>query len=300
MEPDLERDDSLLFIHDGQRAWVEGADWSPQVADLAAQGNFRRCEWCEPVRLQARQLLECVVAARALRLTKLAEEAAAFLSEVWPGSTEAAALRAHDRPIQLAAEEARLRAGAAAGDVRLAVEAARTLLREDAQGRFGREAGRFLELVNAAAAARIARAEQLLEAGDMAAARREVAPVALAIPEDARLVLLLDRCDDLDTLRVGRRALDEGQLRRARLMAEAVLARDPNGVEAKAARQLLDELRASAKSRTDRANRLLDAGDADSARDELAPVLQAFPDDPAALAAWNRARQPAKAVAPKK
>jgi hypothetical protein len=104
----------------------------------------------------------------------------------------------------------------------------------------------------------------------------------------------------LDTVQSGRRALDDGQLRRARLMAEAALARNPGGAEANPARQLLDDVRSAAKSRTDRANRLLDAGDAASAQEELAPVLQAFPDDPAAVAAWNRSRPPAKIIEPQK
>lgn len=287
MQPAPDRlEDSLLFIHDGRRAWLEGANWNPLVA--------HRSEWCEPVRLQARQLLECVVAARALRLAKLAEEAEGLLLAAYPGSKEAAALSAHDRPIQLAAWHARLRESAAVGDIRPAVEAARALLGMDPQGRYGQEAMRFMDCVQAAAAARIARAGKLLDAGDAAGAREETATVASAFPEDARLASLLGRCDDVTTLQDGRRALDRGQLRRARLMAEAVIARDSGGVEAKPAQQLLDDVRRSAKSQTDRANRLLDAGDVASAREELAPVLQAFPDDPAALAAWNRSRPAAK------
>ena len=41
------------------------------------------------------------------------------------------------------------------------------------------------------------------------------------------------RTIDVDTLQSGRRALDEGQLRRARLMGEAVLARNPAGAVAR-------------------------------------------------------------------
>jgi len=288
---------SLLFIHDGRRTLVEDRTLKADFS-LRAGSVLKAC--LEPARLQARQLLECIVAARELRLTKLAEDAAAFLPAAYPDSKEAAALSAHDRAIQLAAWHARLREGAAAGDIRPAIEAARALLRGDSQGRYGREAKQFMDCVNAAAGVRIARAEKLLDAGDAAGARREAAPVARAVPEDARLAGLLGRCDDVDTLQFGRGALDKGQLRHARLMAEAVLARNPNGAEAKPAQQLLDAVRSSAKSRTDRANRLLDAGDADSAREELAPALQAFPDDPAALAAWNRSQPPAKKIPPEK
>ncbi|MGO8705740.1 MAG: PDZ domain-containing protein [Candidatus Brocadiia bacterium] len=283
MRPDANRrEDALLFIREGRRTLVMGANWDPPVE--------RRCDWCEPARLQARQLLECVVAARSLRLPKLAEDAAAFLAAACPGSKEAAALEAHDRPIQLAAWHARLRAEAAAGDVRSAVEAARAMLGKDPQGRYGREAKRFMECVNSAVEARIARAQKLLDAGDAAGARRETAPAAQAVPEDARLAAVLGRCDDVDTLKSGRRALEAGELRRARLMAEGVIARHADGAGEKPARQLLDDVRSSAESRTGRANRLLDAGDAASAREVLAPVLEAFPDDPAALAAWNRSR----------
>jgi tetratricopeptide (TPR) repeat protein len=301
MQPGPERrEDSLLCVHDGHREWIEGANWNPRAADLVAEGGFRACDWCRPARLQARQLLECAVAARALRLTELGENAVALLSAAYPDSSEAAALRAHDRPIRLAAMRGRLRECVAAGDVRSAVEAARSLLGEDPQGRFGREAGKFMELVNASAADRVARAEKLLAAGDVAGARREVSPITLVVPDDARLAAVLGRCDDLDTLQAGRGALEEGQLRRARLMAEAVLARAPKGVEAEPAQRLLDDVRAAAQARTDRANRFLDQGDAESARDELAPALQAFPDDPAAQAAWTRARQLPKSVAPQK
>jgi hypothetical protein len=301
MQPGAEGlEDSVLWIHDGQRAWIEGENWNPRAADLAAGGQFRSCDWCRPARLQARQILECVVGARALRLTELGENAAALLSAAHPDSSEAAALRAHDRAIRLAAMRARLCECVAAGDGRSAGEAARGLLSEDPQGRYGLEAAKFIELVNASAADRTARAEKLLADGDVAGARREVSPLTLVVPEDARLAAVLGRCDDLDTLRAGRRALEQSQLRRARLLAEAVLARDPKGVEARAAQQFLDDVRAAAKSRTDRANRYLDQGDAESARDELAPALQAFPDDPAAQAAWTRARQPPKTLPPQK
>jgi hypothetical protein len=297
MQPDRNRrEDSLLFIHDGRRTWPDGANWNPRVADLIADGKFRPSEWCEPARLQPRQLLECVVAARALRLTRLSDNAAAFLLAAYPSSKEAAALNAHDRPIQLAAWHAQLRQSAAAGDIRLAVEAAEAILGKDTQGHYGQEAERFMDCVNAAAEVHITRAEKFLDSGDVAGARQETASVARAVPENARLASLLGRCDDLNTLQTGRRALAGGQLRRARLMAEAVLNRDPKGAAVKPAQQLLDDVRNLAKSRTDRAIRLLDAGDADSAREELAPVLQAFPDDPAAIAAWNRSRPPPKKV----
>jgi hypothetical protein len=285
---DADRAAAALFFTDEDRVLLWLLDLSP--ADVAPNMDEHK----SLARLQSHQLLECVIAARALRLPKFAENAASFLLAAYPDSTEAAALNAHDQPIQLAAWHAQLRQGAAAGDIRMAVEAAQAILGKDTQGRYGQEAKRFMDCVNAAAAVHIARAEKLLDSGDVAGARQETASVARAVPENARLASLLGRCDDLNTLQTGRRALADGQLRRARLMAEAVLARDPKGAAVKPAQQLLDDVRSSAKSRTDRANRLLDEGDADSAREELAPVLQAFPDDPAATAAWRRVQPPVK------
>ena len=150
MQPDPDRrTDSLLFIHDGRRTLVEGANWNPRVAG--------RCEWCEPARLQARQLLECVAAARALRLTKLAEDAEAFSWRRIP-MKEAAALSAHAtghrvrrraRPVARRRRRGRYPPGHRGGP---------GASRPGSAGTLWPEAKKFMDCVNTAAAVRIERA----------------------------------------------------------------------------------------------------------------------------------------------
>jgi tetratricopeptide (TPR) repeat protein len=283
---------TLYRIHDGKlgiTSWGSASNLAIALSDSLSISNRRsipeaygygqKLDWCYPVRLGPRQM---VILAYALRMKGLEDEASKMLAslvESFPNSKEGLALQAAKDASKADSQIARATEQVAAGKYKEAVATAEAVLANDANGPAGQAAKEFLEGLKKDAQARVERADKLLDAGDTAAAGRELGIALQITPDDPVAKDAQNRCECMELLGTAEKALTLEKWSQARDALKHVLNKSTDKALTQKAQAGLDSIRAEGAKRFEEVKKLRSDGRLADAKNKVNEVLIVTPDD---------------------